>query len=161
MPTYSEMVVEALLALKERTGSSIQAIKKHMTATHKDLNFTPHQLRIALRKGVESGKLMKIKSSYKLSPEAKTAAMKPVKPAAPKKIAPKKAAPKKPVAKSATPKKAAPKKMTAKPTVKKTAPKKAGTRRSQLPRRLRPRRRLPSQKRQLRRRKLHPRRRVL
>ena len=54
------MVVEAIKALKERNGSSIQAIKKHITATNPALNFTPHQMRSALKKGVESGKFIKV-----------------------------------------------------------------------------------------------------
>ncbi|CAM9607284.1 unnamed protein product, partial [Discosporangium mesarthrocarpum] len=127
MPTYSEMVVEALLALKERTGSSSPAIKKHMTTNNKDLAFAPHQLRIALKKGVESGKLIKIKGSYKLSPEAKIAAKKPAKAPVPKKPAVKKPVAKKPVAKKPTPKKTAPKKASAKPAAKKPAPKKSAT----------------------------------
>ena len=54
------MVFEAIKALKERNGSSIQAIKKHITTTHPTLNFTPHQMRSALKKGVESGKFIKV-----------------------------------------------------------------------------------------------------
>ena len=54
------MVVEAIKALKERNGSSIQAIKKRFTATNPALNFTPHQMRSALKKGVESGKFIKV-----------------------------------------------------------------------------------------------------
>ena len=57
---YSQMVLDAIKALKERNGSSIQAIKKHITATHPALNFTPHQMRSALKKGVESGKFVKV-----------------------------------------------------------------------------------------------------
>ncbi|CAN0401049.1 unnamed protein product, partial [Laminaria digitata] len=65
------MVFTAVKALKERNGSSIQAIKKHITSSHPTLNFTPHQMRSALKKGTEAGKFVKVKSSYKLSAEAK------------------------------------------------------------------------------------------
>lgn len=57
---FPQMVFEAIKALKERNGSSIQAIKKHITTTHPTLNFTPHQMRSALKKGVESGKFIKV-----------------------------------------------------------------------------------------------------
>lgn len=55
------MVFEAIKALKERNGSSIQAIKKHIITTHAELVFAPHQLRSALKKGAESGKFVKVK----------------------------------------------------------------------------------------------------
>ena len=55
------MVFESIKALKERNGSSIQAIKKHITSSHPTLNFTPHQMRSALKKGVESGKFIKVR----------------------------------------------------------------------------------------------------
>ena len=54
------MVFESIKALKERNGSSIQAIKKHITASHPTLNFTPHQMRSALKKGTEGGKFVKV-----------------------------------------------------------------------------------------------------
>lgn len=55
-----QMVFEAIKALKDRTGSSIQAIKKHITSNHPDLNFTQHQMRTALKKGVVAGKFIKV-----------------------------------------------------------------------------------------------------
>lgn len=54
------MAFEAIKVLKERNGSSIPAIKKHITSTHPALNFLPHQLRTALKKGIESGKFVKV-----------------------------------------------------------------------------------------------------
>ena len=54
------MVFESIKALKERNGSSIQAIKKHITSSHPTLNFTPHQMRSALKKGTEAGKFIKV-----------------------------------------------------------------------------------------------------
>jgi linker histone H1 and H5 family len=133
MPTYYEMVREAILALKERNGSSNIAIKKyievrgslqfvcpvfaicqlvhqafvcsavhlvcvcatmlctvllpsfllisplnpiHPQANNKGLNFGQHLMRSALNKGAESGKLIKIKNSYKLSDSEKKSAPK-------------------------------------------------------------------------------------
>lgn len=54
------MVTEAIVALKDRNGSSIQAIKKHIITGHPDLTFAPHQLRSALKKGTEAGKYIKV-----------------------------------------------------------------------------------------------------
>lgn len=60
------MVVEAIKTLKERNGSSLQAIKKYMVTTYPEVapKFAPHQLRSALKKGTESGKFIKVRSSY-------------------------------------------------------------------------------------------------
>merc|ERR1712188_280900 len=56
----------ALVALKDRTGSSSQAIAKYMKAEY-DLpeNFTK-MLNRMLKKYAEEGKLVKVKASYKL-----------------------------------------------------------------------------------------------
>lgn len=83
--TYFEYARDAIVALKERNGSSSQAIKKHMCSANKDLKFAQHLLRDALKKGVDSGKLIKVKASFKINKDAV------VKKAAPKKAAPKKA----------------------------------------------------------------------
>lgn len=89
-PTYAVMVAESIKALGDRTGSSVQAITKHLVAQYKtDVN--KHALSKAIKKGVEAGDLVQIKSSYKLG----------------KKVAPKaKAAPKKKVTKPRAPAKA-------------------------------------------------------
>lgn len=47
-------------------------------------------MKAALKAGIEKGTLIQVKSSYKLSPEAKKAPAKKVKAAAVKKVAPKK-----------------------------------------------------------------------
>merc|ERR1712001_405833 len=127
-PPTSAMIAAAIKALKERNGSSLAAIKKYIAANYKvDVVKLAPFIRKALKKGVESKKLIKVKASYKLSKEEKKpkkvvkkkAAKKPKKPKTPKKKAakktPKKAAKaKKPAAKK-TPKKAA-----KKPAAKKT-----------------------------------------
>merc|ERR1712224_411237 len=97
-PPYEKMVKAALVALKDRTGSSTQAIAKYMKANY-DLpeNFAKSLSRF-LKKFVESGKLVKVKASYKLG-SLKTEP-KPKKKKVAKKKAPKKTtAPKKKVAK--------------------------------------------------------------
>merc|ERR1719183_2938672 len=105
--TYYEMIKTAVVALKDRTGSSSAAIKSYIVANNKDIAFKQHLLRAALKKGVETGKLVQVKASYKLSAEEKkTTKKKPVaKIPATKKTAVKKAAVKKPVAKKPTTKK--------------------------------------------------------
>merc|ERR1712144_95690 len=83
-PPYEKMVKAALVALKDRTGSSTQAIAKSLSRF--------------LKKFVESGKLVKVKASYKLGSlktEPKPKKKKVVKKKAPKKKVAKKKAPKK------------------------------------------------------------------
>lgn len=56
------MAKGAILALKERNGSSLQAIKKHIQATNPTVAFLPHQLRSALKKGTEAGTFVKVRN---------------------------------------------------------------------------------------------------
>ena len=84
-PTYQDMVKAAVLALKDRTGSSVPAISKFISATYKlPANFKK-VLSTQLKNLVKSGKLLKVKASYKLGEELKKAPKKPKKKAAPKK----------------------------------------------------------------------------
>merc|ERR1711884_270544 len=134
-PKYSEMIKAAITTLKERGGSSRQAILKYISANYKVGDNAASHLKLALRAGVKNGSLAQSKGtgasgSFKLgakkeAPKKKPAAKKPAakKPAAKK--SPKKAA-KKPAAKKAAKKpaakKASPKK---KPAAKKAAKKPA------------------------------------
>ena len=63
---YEKMIKAAIVALKDRTGSSTPAIAKYMKANY-DLpeNFGKTLSRL-LKKFVEDGKLVKVKASYKL-----------------------------------------------------------------------------------------------
>lgn len=131
-PKYIEMAVAALNALKERGGSSRQAIIKYILSNYKvgnDQKVVGTHLKLALKRGVDSGMIKHVKGSgasgsFKANPEAKK--KKEKKPKAPKKAKaskPKKAktaSPKK--AKSASPKKA---KSAAPKKAKAAAPKKA------------------------------------
>lgn len=144
-PPTSEMVNTAIKTLKERGGSSLQAIKKYIAANYKvDVDKLAPFIKKYLKSAVTSGTLIQTKGkgasgSFKLSAAKK--AEKPVKkakkPAAKKekkvkkpaaKKTPKKAAkkPKAKTTKAKTPKKPkAPKPKTAKkPAAKKAAPKK-------------------------------------
>ena len=122
-PKYSEMIAAAIAALKERTGSSRQAIVKYIAANYKVSDSAGTHVKLALKRGVASGQLKQVKGagasgSFKNVEKAKP---KPKKPAAKKPAAKKakKPAAKKPAAKKATPKKAK------KPAAKKATPKKA------------------------------------
>ena len=55
-PTYAEMISSAISTLKDRTGSSRQAISKFVCANYKvDADKAAAHLRRALKKGVEDG----------------------------------------------------------------------------------------------------------
>merc|ERR1711942_154043 len=126
-PKYSVMIAAAITSLKDRTGSSRQAILKYICANYKvDAAKAAVQIRLALKRGVAKGALKMARASgkgagsYKVvkaekKPAAKKAAKKPKKAA-------KKPAAKKPAKKAA--KKPAAKKAAKKPAAKKAAPKK-------------------------------------
>ncbi|KAI0516258.1 hypothetical protein KFK09_008930 [Dendrobium nobile] len=76
-PTYLEMIGEAITSLKERTGSSQYAIAKFIEVKHKahlPSNFSKVLL-VQLRKFAASGKLIKVKNSYKLPATTKKPAV--------------------------------------------------------------------------------------
>ena len=111
-PKYIEMIVAAVNVLKDRNGSSRQAILKYIKANYKVGDNADVHVKMALKRGVVSGTLNQTKGtgasgSFKL---VKKAEPKKKKPAA-KKPAAKKSPAKKPAAKkakkSATPKKKA------------------------------------------------------
>ena len=154
-PKYSEMVAAAIESLKEKGGSSRMAILKFISGKYKvseNSNVVNSQLKLALKKGVDSGALTQVKGtgasgSFKLAKKAAAKPKKVAKKPAAKKVAtkaaksPKKAktkkavkspqkaakSPKKPKA-AKSPKKVAkpkPKKAAAKKTAKKAAKPKA------------------------------------
>merc|ERR1739844_61432 len=137
-PKYSVMIAAAITTLKDRTGSSRQAILKYICANYKvDAAKAAVQVRLALKRGVAKGALKMARASgkgagsykvVKVEKPKKVKAKKPKKvkkaakkPAAKKAKKPKKAA-KKPAAKKAAKKPA--KKAAKKPAAKKAAPKK-------------------------------------
>merc|ERR1711876_151595 len=132
-PKYSVMVAAAIKALKDRTGSSRQAIAKYICANYKvDAAKAAVPLRLALKKGVAAGTLKmggaagkKGAGCFKIGEKAKVEKKKkPKKVVKKKKPAAKKAkkAAKKPAAKKAA-KKPAAKKAAKKPAAKKPAAK--------------------------------------
>lgn len=147
-PKYIDMISAAISALKERNGSSRQAILKYISSNFKVGESANVHLKVALKKGVASGVLAQPKGvgasgSFKLvkkaaepkkkpaAPKKKPAAKKPAtkkaapkkKPAAKKTTTPKKT--KKPAKKASSAKKSAAKKPAKKPATKKPAAKKA------------------------------------
>ncbi|XP_056017547.1 histone H3-like [Ostrea edulis] len=125
-PKYIDMIKAALGSLKERGGSSKQAILKHLMANYKvgnDVNSINAHLKMALKNGVKKGALKQAKGkgasgSFKLGDKPKAEQ----KPKAKKVAKPKAAKPKKAAAK---PKKAAVEKKVKKTPKKPAAPKKA------------------------------------
>ena len=133
-PKYNEMIQSALASLKERKGSSRQAVLKYINANYKvgdNATSVNAHLKMALKAGVKSGAIKQSKGtgasgSFKLG-EVQKVAKKAAKPKAakPKKAkTPTKKA--KPAKKTAAAKKPAAKKAAKKPAAKKAkTPKKA------------------------------------
>ena len=103
-PTYIKMVSAAIAALKERNGSSRQAVLKYIMDNYKlgsDQKPVNSRLKVALRNGIAKGVLKHVgtstgaNASFKL---AEKAAAKPKKVKSPKKKAAKKPAAKEPAA---------------------------------------------------------------
>merc|ERR1712168_607153 len=134
-PKYSVMIAAAIAALKERTGSSRQAILKYIIAHNKvgEEKTAAVHLKLALKRGVASGALKQVKGvgasgSFKLVKAEKPAAKpkKVVKKPAAKKTPAKKTSAKKTATKKPSPKKATKKvvkKAAKKPVAKKAAKK--------------------------------------
>ncbi|XP_020594961.1 histone H1-like, partial [Phalaenopsis equestris] len=67
-PPYIKMIQEAIISLKEKTGSSQYAITKFIEENHKD-HIPPNFKKLLLfhlRKLTSTGKLIKVKNSYKI-----------------------------------------------------------------------------------------------
>ena len=132
-PPYKNMINAAIKALKDRNGSSRQAIVKYILSHYKvgDEKKAGNRVRLALRKGVDSGHYKNVKGSgasgsFRLAKDDKAPAKKAKKPKAKKAKKPKAKRPKKTTTKKpSTPKKPAAKKAK-KPAAKKAAkPKKS------------------------------------
>merc|ERR1712186_114133 len=107
-PAYAVMVAAAIKALKERSGSSRQAILKYIVANYTvgDEKKAASRLKLALKKGVASGALNQVKGagasgSFKVAKEEAKPKVAAKKPKAAAKTVKKPAAAKKPVAKKA------------------------------------------------------------
>merc|ERR1711974_525961 len=130
-PPFKAMILTAIKALKERGGSSRQAILKYVVANNKvDAAKAAGPLKLALRKALAAGTIVKAKAAGKGAGKFKAGkvekpkkAKKAKKAKKPKAKKPAKKAAKKPVKKAA--KKPAKKKAAKKPAAKKAAKKPA------------------------------------
>ena len=136
-PTFAVMIAAAIAELKERKGSSRQAIEKYIAANYKVGPKYTGPLKQALKKGVEKGTFIQTKG-VGASGSFRIAKPEPVKKPAVKKPAAKKTAAKK-VTKKAPAKKAPAKKTaTKKPAAKKAATKKAPAKKTASPKKKAP-----------------------
>jgi len=103
-PTFAAMIAAAIGALKERKGSSKQAIEKYICTNYKVGPKYSSHFKMALKRGVEKGAFVQTKGTG-ASGSFKLAKAEPVKKALVKKPAAKKAVAKKPAAKKAPAKK--------------------------------------------------------
>ena len=71
-PSYLDLIKAAIISLKTRGGSSLQAIKKFVSAK-KGKGYVNGVFLRALRSAVAAGKLNQTKGSYKLAPAEKKA----------------------------------------------------------------------------------------
>ena len=107
-PKTSVMIVAAVKDLKNRKGSSLAAIKKHIAANNKvDIAKLNPFIKKGIKSLVEKKVLIQIKGSFKLGKEEKPKKKKVVKKKPAKKTAAKKKTAKKTAKKAKTPKKAA------------------------------------------------------
>ena len=90
-PTYAEMISAAILSLKDRTGSSRQAIAKYVCANYQvDADKAAFHLRRALKKGLEDGVFKTARQSgkgagsFRLAEKKKKPAVKKAKPSSKK-----------------------------------------------------------------------------
>ena len=77
-PKYAEMIIQALQALKDRNGSSRQAVDKYVKNHFKVGDKASHFIKMALKRGVENGQFINTKGSgasgsFKVNKEVKKA----------------------------------------------------------------------------------------
>lgn len=70
-PSYADMISKAIVALKERSGSSVPAIVKFIQSNFKDTEII--HIKTQLKRLAVQGKLVRSKNSYKLSSDLKLA----------------------------------------------------------------------------------------
>ena len=84
-PKYEEMIKTAIRTLKDRNGSSRQAIEKYVKANYKVGDTATHHIKTALKKGTVNGTFLHTKGvgasgSFKLPKEQKKPTKKPAAP---------------------------------------------------------------------------------
>ncbi len=73
-PSYVEMIHEAIVAIKDRTGSSAIAISKWILSHYQhaasiNQNMFKSRMNMALKQGVKEDRFMKVRASFKINPE--------------------------------------------------------------------------------------------
>jgi len=73
-PAYVDMIHEAIVAIKDRTGSSVVAMSKWILANHEhaasiNQNMFKSRLNMALKQGVKEERFIKVRASYKINAE--------------------------------------------------------------------------------------------
>ena len=136
-PTFAVMIAAAIAELKERKGSSRQAIEKYIAANYKVGPKYTGPMKQALKKGVEKGTLVQTKG-VGASGSFKIAKPEPEKKPAVKRPAAKKTTTKKVTKKTPTKKAATKKTTTKKPAAKKAATKKAPAKKAASPKKKAP-----------------------
>ena len=72
MSYYKETILKGITELNERSGSSLQAIKKYVQSNlPKGKEYKNGVFLLTIKRAVESGTLVKVKGSWKISAEAK------------------------------------------------------------------------------------------
>ncbi|XP_031418309.1 histone H1-like [Clupea harengus] len=152
-PSVGELIIKAVTSAKEKSGVSLPALKKALSARGYDVERNNSRVKLAVKGLVSKGTLVQTKGtgasgSFKLNKRKAEAKKKPAKKAAPKA---KKAAAKKPAAKKAAARKPAakkPKKRVAakarKPAAKKAKKPARARKVAKSPRRAKPARRSPT-----------------
>ena len=74
--SYYNMICEAIIALKERGGSSGIAIEKWIVRNYDEVKFARHVFRASLATHTKEGRLERIRNSWKLSKDEKKLAIK-------------------------------------------------------------------------------------
>ena len=139
-PTFAVMIAAAIAELKERKGSSRQAIEKYIAANYKVGPKYTGPMKQALKKGVEKGTLVQTKGV------GASGSFKIAKPEPEKKAAVKKPAAKKTTTKKTTKKAPAKKAATKNTTTKKPAAKKAATKKAPAKKAASPKKKAPAKK---------------
>eukprot|EP00294_Goniomonas_avonlea_P009604 CAMPEP_0114557916 /NCGR_PEP_ID=MMETSP0114-20121206/10091_1 /TAXON_ID=31324 /ORGANISM="Goniomonas sp, Strain m" /LENGTH=207 /DNA_ID=CAMNT_0001743247 /DNA_START=8 /DNA_END=631 /DNA_ORIENTATION=- len=70
-PTYSDLAVEAIAAIADRTGSGQNAIEKYILKKYPKMDYRRNHLRAALKRGAESGVFNQVKQSFKINKKKK------------------------------------------------------------------------------------------
>lgn len=79
-PTYDDMIVEAIKSLRKKNGSSRQAISAYIINNYKVPEASAYRfIKQGIKKLSDSGKIEKIRASFRMTPKPKTLTKSPAK----------------------------------------------------------------------------------